>query len=388
MNRSYFFAPCLLALASVSWVFPVEGADEQGAGAGAVYTMTNDVSGNVIWAYTRDEAGKLTLSAKYPTGGIGTGGFEPDSGLGNARSLVLNESGKLLFVVNPGSATVTVFDTSRGQLRAVGLPAPTGGAQPVSVTVSGHLVYVLNADNISGFTVSDSGSLTPIPHSTRPLSTTGSAPAEIRFNREGTVLAVTEKNTNVIDTWLIGRDGTPSASAVQTALAPLHPEPTNSPVFPFGFDFGMRSQLFLADDFFDTPGLGAITSFNVLNDGQLQPATNQMRVGQSGGCWVLVSKDGRYAYLSSTVSSAVSVLRIDANSAKLTLLGAVRTGLNPTDMDFSVDNRFLYVLVPDQTELGVHAGINVFEVSQKDGSLTLIQTISGLPTTVDGIAAR
>ena len=60
---------------------------------------------------------------------------------------------------------------------------------------------------------------------------------------------------------------------------------------------------------------------------------------------------------------------------------------NPTDMDFSRDGRFLYVLAPDQT-MHSSPGINVFRVHPGDGSLEPLPGVSGLAGSVDGLVAR
>src|SRR5438876_2285134 len=76
---------------------------------GAVYTMTNDPGGNAILVFNRDDDGGLTAGGTFPTGGTGTGGREPDFGLGNADALALSDDEQLLFVVNPGSDDVSLF---------------------------------------------------------------------------------------------------------------------------------------------------------------------------------------------------------------------------------------------------------------------------------------
>jgi 6-phosphogluconolactonase (cycloisomerase 2 family) len=46
----------------------------------------------------------------------------------------------------------------------------SGGTEPISLTQSGHLLYVLNEDsgNIAGFRFSDDGDLSSVPHSSQP----------------------------------------------------------------------------------------------------------------------------------------------------------------------------------------------------------------------------
>ena len=154
---------------------------------------------------------------------------------------------------------------------------------------------------------------------------------------------------------------------------------------PFGFDFGHDNELFISDDFNDAPGAGALSSYRVAHDGSLRLVSSKVPSGQSGACWVVVSPDGRFAYVANTVDSMVSIYRIFDGSVKL--VTSFASASNPTDMDFSRDGRFLYVLAPDQT-MQSSPGINAFRVPHGDGSLVPLSGISGLPRSVDGLAAR
>src|SRR6266851_10183478 len=111
---------------------------------GALYTMSNDPNGNAVLVFDRAADGSLTAAGTFSTGGRGTGGREPDFGLANAGALALSDNEQLLFVVNPGSDDLSVFAVRREGLRLLDR-LDSGGREPISVTVHGHLVYVLNA---------------------------------------------------------------------------------------------------------------------------------------------------------------------------------------------------------------------------------------------------
>src|SRR3989441_7544396 len=102
---------------------------------------------------------------------------------------------------------------------------------PISVTVHGNVVYVLNTGgaetngNIAGYHIND-GQLSAIPGSVQPLSGV-TAPAQISFNPTGTVLVVTEKSTSKIDTFLVNDQGLASAPNVQASSGGT----------PFGVEF-------------------------------------------------------------------------------------------------------------------------------------------------------
>jgi 6-phosphogluconolactonase (cycloisomerase 2 family) len=245
-------------------------------------------------------------------------------------------------------------------------------------------VYVLNAggnvgdsDNISGFVLNQHGNLSPLSGSTRPLSTAVTSPAEIRFSPDGDVLVVTEKATSVIDTYTVGRDGRATGPRVVPADAET----------PFGFDFGDHNQLFISDDFNDAAGAGALSSYRVADDGTLHLVSSKVPANLAGACWVVVSPDGRFAYLANTVDSMLSLYRIIAFDGSVKLVTSFASASNPTDLYFSRDGRFLYQLRPDQNGQS-SPGINAFRVHPGDGSLVPLSGISGLPGSIDGLVAR
>ncbi len=359
---------------------PLRASEET---VGTVYTMTNALPGNAVLVFNRNDDGGLAAGGTFSTGGLGSGGREPDFGLGNAGALALSEDEQLLFVVNPGSDDVSLFAVTKKGLQLLDRVS-SGGRQPISVTVHERLVYVLNAggnvggsDNISGFVVSPHGRLSPLNGSTRPLSAAVTSPAEIRFSPDGDVLVVTEKATNIIDTYTVAKDGRPTGPRVVPSDAET----------PFGFDFGDHNQVFISDDFNDEIGRGALSSYRVARDGSLHLVSSKVPAHLSGACWVVVSADGRFAYLANTVDSMISLYRIAAFDGSVKLVTSFASASNPTDMYFSRDGRFLYELRPDQNGQS-SPGINVFRVHPGDGSLVALPGVSGLPKSVDGLAAR
>jgi 6-phosphogluconolactonase (cycloisomerase 2 family) len=232
-------------------------------------------------------------------------------------------------------------------------------------------------DNVTGFTVSQTGSIRPLPHSTRPLSADATGPAEVRFTRDGAFLAVTEPFTDKIDTYVVGNDGLLTGPVVNNS---------GTGTFPIGFDFGMRDEIFVSDDFGDAIGLGAMSAYLFAADGSLHPVGGPVPAQQSGACWVLVSASGRYVYLSNTVSSEITLYNVNLANGQITKMQSFPSPTNETDLDFSRDGRFLYALAPDET--GSTPGINAYAVNPATGALTPLPGVTGLPATVDGIAAR
>jgi 6-phosphogluconolactonase (cycloisomerase 2 family) len=102
--------------------------------------------------------------------------------------------------------------------------------------------------------------------------------------------------------------------------------------------------------------------------------------GQAAACWVVVSKNGRFAYTANAGSASISSYAI-GHDGSLTLLDAVagQTATQPLDMGMSNNGRYLYVVSR------VSGVINGFEVGH-DGSLTPIETEAGIPATSFGLA--
>ena len=170
------------------------------AGDGAVYMMTNAAEGNQLAVFARDAQGMLEFPVFYNTGGTGSGG-----GLGSQGSIALNAAGDTLYLVNAGSDSISVFDLSKKEPDLIQIIS-SGGTFPISVTVSGNLLYVLNAggahgavDIITGFTVDRSGKLTALANSTQSLSGPSVLPAQVSFSPNGNWLVVTERTGNNID---------------------------------------------------------------------------------------------------------------------------------------------------------------------------------------------
>ena len=321
--------------------------------AGAVYTLTNAASGNAVVAYSRGSDGSLSPAGSFPTGGLGSG-----AGLGSEGSLAVSQNGRWLFAVNAGSNDISSFSVQPGGLALVDR-VPSGGSLPVSLTVHAGLLYVLNAGgsgNISGFQIDDQGSLQPLAGSARPLSNGGAGaapgPAQVSFDPQGGILVVTEKATNLIDTYQVGENGLASGPQVNASVG----------LTPFGFDFGKRGALIVSE-----AATGALSSYRV--DGvAFQVITPSATTHQTAACWVVVTKDGKYAYTTNAGSGSISGFGVDQDGSLRLLTADGRTGVtgdgsHPTDMALSNNSQFLYTLDNGSNR------ISVFAVNA-DGSLT------------------
>ena len=344
---------------------------------GGVYTMSNAASGNAVLVFKRDRVGKLTPAGEFPTNGLGTG-----AGLGNQGAVILDPANRWLFVANPGSNDITVFAVGENGLSFIGL-TPSDGQQPISLTYSRNLLYVLNAggnvgsmDSITGFTVGPHGTLSAIAGSTRPLSAAATGPAQIQFNSDGDVLVVTEKATNLIDTYTVDGAGMPSGPTTRPSVGTT----------PFGFAFGRRDQVFVSEAAGGAQGQSSVSSYRLAKDGALDVISSAIGTTETAACWVVVSNDGRFAYTTNAGSGSVSAYRIAFDGTISLRDPGGRTGLTgkdsaPIDMALSNDGRNLYTLNSGD------ATISAFRV-KADGGLARLPRLIGLPATANGLAAR
>jgi 6-phosphogluconolactonase (cycloisomerase 2 family) len=341
---------------------------------GAVYVLTNSPTGNAVAVFTRSADGTLTAAGTYVTGGLGTG-----ASLGSQGAVALSDDGRWLFAVNAGSNEVSAFAVRRDGLTLLD-KVSSGGVLPISLTYHDGLLYVLNAGgsgNITGFKVREKGQLRPIADSTRNLSNTGvgaaPGPAQVSFSPAGDLLVVTEKNTNLIDTYAVGKHGAARGPIVHTS----------SGVTPFGFGFNRKGVLIVSEAFGGAPDGSAVSSYRVSDD-EFQVASASVATGQTAACWIAVSKNGHYAYTTNAGSGSISAYGIGKDGG-LDLIdgraGVTGDNTGPADMAISRDGQYLYALNARTHNVAAFA-------MQANGTLISIGTFEGLPAGSVGIAAR
>lgn len=337
--------------------------------SGAVYVLTNQ-SSNSVMVFARNRDGTLSFSDAFTTGGAGVGSG-PDP-LGSQNSLVLGWHNRLLFAVNAGSNEVSVFAVEGHKLRLLDRES-SHGQMPVSIAARDALVYVLNAGgtpNISGFIIDPlGGRLVHLPDSTRPLAGgAGSAPAQVAFSPDGNVLMVTEKNTNLIDTWTVSEDG----------FAAHRRTTRSNGATPFGFTFTRRDVAIVTEA---TPS--ALSSYGLDDDGQLELLTGTAADGETANCWVVVTDDARFAFTTNTGSGNISSYSV-TKEGFLSLVdpaaGITGQGTAPIDEALSSHSHFLYV------RDGVRGLVDGFRV--ENGTLIPVSSAAGIPPGAQGIAAR
>jgi 6-phosphogluconolactonase (cycloisomerase 2 family) len=359
-----------VALASVvtysgAWVARGDGCDDA---PNAVYALTNEATDNRLAVFARGDDGTLTPVGLVPTGGAGTGQNTHSQG-----GLAFGDDQRSLYAVNSGDNTITVFSiTPTGPVPIQRIDS--GGQLPVSLAVRDDLVYVLNAgsvaggvDNIAGFRVGRGGFLLPLHDSSRPLSAAMTGPAQVGFSRDGEVLIVTERNTNLITTYQLDEDG---------RAGPPQPMASAGAV-PFGFKVNRHGFLIVSEAAGGANGPSA-SSYRVDDEGTLAVISASVPTNGAAPCWIGVTEDGQHAYAVNAGSGTITGYAVGAHGALTRLSnngGIFPTGGNgPTEVA-ALRNQLLYVLNRDS------GGIGVFHIGA-DGTLVMIQNLQGvLPAT-------
>jgi 6-phosphogluconolactonase len=344
--------------------------------AGAVFVMTNSVEKNEVIAYRRAADGALQEEGRFATGGRGSGGNNDP--LESQGSLTLSQDHSLLFAVNAGSGTVSVFKIHHSTLSLVDKMI-SSGSEPNAVAQHGNLVYVTNvggSSNVVGFTLQND-KLEQIPNSTRFLSTNNSGAGGLAFSPDGRFLVVVERLTNSIDVFAVQGDST---------LSPIVINPSAGPG-AFSVSFAPNGAALVSET--GPSGVlngSAISSYAIAANGTLSAISTSVPTLGAANCWNVVTPDGKFVYTSNAGTSNISGFAI-ANTGALTSLPGTVVGTNPagsTNLDIAVtdDGKFVYTLN------SVAGAVGIFAV-QKDGTLLNVGLAGGVSplSGFNGIAA-
>jgi Lactonase, 7-bladed beta-propeller len=339
-----------------------------GGPAGEVFVQTDATGGNAVVVYQRNGDGTLAQAGQYATGGLGgiLNGSVVDH-LASQGSLSYDAAHGLLYAVNAGSDTITVFGVHGGQLtrhQVIG----SGGSFPVSVAVRGNVVYVLNArdgGSVQGF-LRVGGALVRVPSWHRALGLDASqtpeftsTPGQVAFTPDGRHLVVTTKgNGNDIDVFAVGPAGAPAAAPVVNA---------DPGAVPFAVSFDAGGHLVVAE-----AGTNSVATFTVHADGTLALVSREA-TGQMATCWV--ARDGSLFFASNAGSASLSGYS-DSGAGSLQALGNTTAAAGTVDAAVSPDGRDLYV------QGGAAGVVDEFAV-HADGSLTQIGSVT-VPGAVAG----
>jgi 6-phosphogluconolactonase len=153
---------------------------------------------------------------------------------------------------------------------------------------------------------------------------------------------------------------------------------------PFGFAFGKRGHLLVSEAFGGAPDASAVSSYDLEEDGGLTTVSASVATTETAACWVAVTPDGRYAYVTNTGSGTLSGYAVGFDGTLELLDADGRTGVTgdgPIDLVITDSGRFLYTLNSgSNTITGFRVGA--------DGALTPLRGALGVPAGANGLAAR
>lgn len=338
---------------------PADALSASRHGRGLVFVQTNNAAGNSVGVYDRRGDGTLVPAGTYATGGLGAALREtPDfDQLASQGSLAFDRKHRLLYAVNAGSNSITLFALRGDRLHRLQVIG-SGGTFPVSIAVRGAVVYVLNArdgGSIQGFfRLGDRLIQVPQWHRALGLDTSLTpeflaTPGQVAFTPAGDKLVITTKNNNEIDVFALDWLGQPSDRPMETS---------DAGEVPFAVTFDTAGRLDVAE------AAGSVSTFVVNRDGSLTLVGHQA-TRQQATCWI--TSAGDHVFASNTGSDSLS--RYTAGRAGLTSLGLTAADAAPTDSAASSDGANLYVRV------GGARRLDEFAVGH-DGGLTLIGSVS------------
>ncbi|MGA2923294.1 MAG: beta-propeller fold lactonase family protein [Candidatus Sulfotelmatobacter sp.] len=274
--RTLFMAGLAIGLASPGLSNAQTGDSDN---AGAVFVMNNAVDKNEVIAYRRAADGALQETGRFATGGRGSGGNNDP--LESQGSLRLSQDHSLLFAVNAGSGSVSVFSVQGSTLTLVGTVI-SGGSEPNAVAQHGNLVYVSNvggSSSVVGFRL-DHRKLTQIPNSTRFLSTNNSGAGGLAFSPDGRFLVVVERLTNDIDVFSVQGDST---------LSPIVVNPSAGPG-AFSVSFAPNGAALVSETGpSGVPNGSAISSYEIATNGTLSAISTSVPTLGAANCWNVVT---------------------------------------------------------------------------------------------------
>jgi len=332
----------------------------------AVFVQTSDSAGNAVIAYSRAGNGSLHWAGQYATGGLGgsESGTVVDP-LASQGALTYDGRDHLLFAVNAGSDTFTVFDVNGAHLHRLQILS-SGGHLPTSISVVGSHAYVLDAGYdgaISGFSIDGAKHVHAIGGSTRSLGLGNPAdpnflasPSQVAITPDGRDVIVATKTHGVLDVFTLKHLAVPSAAPVVT---------TSAGAVPFALSYDAFGRLIVAE------ASGGASSYLVHPDGVLAAISSHVANAQAATCWSVIAKG--FVYTANAGSNTITGYAENWHG-QLSLLNTngvtATTDAGPVDLAASSDGQFIY---QQATGAGV---IDEFRVNN-NGSLTPIGTVTG-----------
>ncbi|MES2016218.1 MAG: beta-propeller fold lactonase family protein [Pseudomonadota bacterium] len=304
-----------------------------------LYAQTNETVNTVVHMIRKAD-GSISVKNRTASGGAGLNGLRPGAAsagpnsLGSQNSVIISADKTLLFAVNGGDASVSVFaiDQLTGDL-TLKKSTKLLGSTPSSLAYRNGFLYVMfqsGANQVGAYAVQADGALSQLSLQNLPLA--GVTPTQVVISPDGNFVVVSAGvGANVVVAYPMNKDGS------------LGSPVSNSVTTPFAGAFAAAS-IYLSSDISGR----ALASYSFNNAGVLK-LIGSVISGEAAPCWLVVTPDGKYAYVGNgagTVSSyavaaagALSLLQ-----AKAATEPGVLPGVNSVSGDswISADGKFLY----------------------------------------------
>ena len=334
------------------------------------YLFTTFPSLNEVAVYREDPIAGVLTQIKGSPYSVGDG----------AHSLVIHPSGKYLYIANPGQSEndVSLFTIAGNGVLTEVFPRATVmplGNQPEQLVMdpSGKYLYVMNSasENISVFSIDTStGSLTQLAGSPFPI---GLAPLNMQITPSGKLLFVTGVGTAF--TSYIEGFNVNSGVLTYASLTP------SEGVNPYGLAINPAGNYLYAGN----TSSNSLTIFSIASNGTLaQVAGSPLADIYNGPVALQMDPKGLFLYVANQSSNNVAVYSIDASTGlPVTLTTSTTTFAFTTVTAPSViafDPNGGHVFIGGQ---GSSAGIQSFQVTS--GNLNPVYTYK-VGSTVTSIA--
>lgn len=310
-------------------------------------------------------------------------------GLFNPSFLAFDRTGRTLFAAHGDGDKASAWRIGAdGKLSALG-EAPTGGRNPVHLSVDPTNRFLLVANHIVADGVRSGLAVLPIGGDGRlsaPVDVVAldgkvgphrieqpfPKPHQVAFDRQGRFIVVPDKGCDLVRVFRL--EATGRLVAVGEAKARETSGPRHVAFHPgdrYAYVVNELDSTLVAYHF--DPASGALQPFQVVS------ALPDSFTGDSRASEVEVSRDGRFVYASNRGSDTLGVFAIDAASGRLTPRGWTSSGgRTPRFFALSPDGRALYAANEEGDDIvrftvdATNGGLSHPQVVAKTGSPTCI----------------
>lgn len=343
-QRAMFLSVAAMALSACGgsdYASPPPAATPAPVIANQLYAQTNETVNSVVHML-RNTDGSISVKNRTASGGMGLNALRPGAAapgpnsLVSQNSVIISTDKTLLFAVNGGDSSVSVFsiDQATGDL-TLKKSTKLLGTTPSSLAYRNGFLYVMfqsGANQVGAYSVQADGSLAQLSLQNLPVS--GSIPTQVVVSPDGNFIVVSAgTGSNAVVSYPMNKDGSLGSPVTNTTGITT----------PFAGAFGSASIYVSSDVSTRSLASYAFTSAGVLN------LIGSVTSGEAAPCWLVITPNGKYVYVGNGAGS-ISSYSVGAAGA-LTLVNAkaamepsVLPGVNSVAGDswVSPDGKFLY----------------------------------------------